>query len=257
MKTVWKPALLFGFLLIITLLVNMPAQHLLARIKMPAAVKLSQLQGNLLGGQVDTMMIDRFIIRDLEYQIDSSCLLSASLCYQLNFSGGSASIRYLPLTGSTEVSQLDAELSISNLGGLADQWLFKPSGSLYLSSPRLLFTQGRLADIDAVVVWKEAGIAGEDINLGDYQLNIKKGVGQYQAFIADKEAVLDVEGVGTLNSGGNYSLNINIKSSSGLDARVKSALEFITIHKRLNQYQIRLSGISDKNLLSYISFENP
>jgi hypothetical protein len=257
MKAVWKPALLFVFLLIITLLVNMPVQHLLARINMPSAVKVSQLQGNLLGGQVGTLMINQLIIRDLEYQVDGSCLLSASLCYQINFSGGSVSIRYLPVTGSTEVLQLDAELSISNLGGLADQWLFKPSGSLYLSSPRLLFTRGRLADIDAVVVWKEAGIAGEDINLGDYQLNLKKDVGQYRVDLSDKEAVLDVEGEGTLNSGGNYSLNINIKSSSALDARVKSALEFITSRKRLNQYQIRFSGISDKNLLSYISFENP
>lgn len=257
MKAVWKPALLFVFLLIITLLVNMPVQHLLARINMPSAVKISQLHGNLLGGQAGTLMINQLIIRDLEYQVDGSCLLSASLCYQINFSGGSVSIRYLPVTGSTEVLQLDAELSISNLGGLADQWLFKPSGSLYLSSPRLLFTRGRLADIDAVVVWKEAGIAGEDINLGDYQLNLKKEIGQYQIALSDKEAVLDVEGEGTLNSGGNYSLNINIKSSSTLDARVKSALEFITSRKRLNQYQIRLSGKSDKNLLSYISFDNP
>ena len=167
------------------------------------------------------------------------------------------SIRYLPVTGSTEISQLDAELSISNLGGISDQWLIKPSGSLYLSSPRLLFRQGILADINAVVIWREAGIAGEDINLGDYQMNVKKGDGQYQVYLSDKEAVLDVEGEGVLNSGGNYSLNINIKSSAGLDARVKSALEFITSQKRLNQYQIRLSGISDKNLLSHISFENP
>ena len=257
MKAVWKPALLFVFLLIITLLVNMPVQHLLARINMPPAVKLSQLQGNLLGGQVGTLMINQIIIRDLDYQIESACLLSASLCYQLNFSGGSMSIRYLPVTGSTEISQLDAELSISNLGGISDQWLIKPSGSLYLSSPRLLFRQGILADINAVVIWREAGIAGEDINLGDYQMNVKKGDGQYQVYLSDKEAVLDVEGEGVLNSGGNYSLNINIKSSAGLDARVKSALEFITSQKRLNQYQIRLSGISDKNLLSHISFENP
>ncbi len=255
MKAVWKPALLFVFLLIITLLVNMPVQHLLARINMPTEVKLSQLLGNLLGGRVGTLMINQFIIRDLEYQLDGSCLLSASLCYKLNFSGGSVSIRYLPVMGTTEVSQLDAELSISNLGGLTDQWLIKPSGSLYLRSPRLQFTQGKMADIDAVVVWKEAGIAGEDINLGDYQLYIKKGVGQYQVYLADKEAVLDVEGEGRLNSAGNYSLNINIKSSSGLDARVKSALEFISSQKRLNQYQIRLSGVSDKNILSYISFE--
>ena len=257
MKAAWKPALFFVFILIIALAVNMPVRHLVAWINIPTGVRVLQLQGNLFAGQVGTLLVNQLVIRDLEYRVDSSCLRNASLCYRLNFTGGSALIRYMPLSRSIEVSQLDAELSISNLGGMADQLLIKPSGSLYLSSPRLIFTQGRLADIDALVVWKEAGIAGEDINLGDYQMDIKKDVGQYQIILADKEAVLDVEGVGTLKSGGNYSLNINIKSRSGLDARVKSALEFMGGNKRLNQYQIRLSGVSDKILLSYISFEDP
>ena len=134
---------------------------------------------------------------------------------------------------------------------------FKPSGSLYLSSQKLIFVQGKLADIDALVVWKEAGIAGEDINLGDYQLNVTKGVGQYQVNLADKEAVLNVEGEGALKADGSYSLSINIKSSSGLQARIKNALELIARKKRLNQYQVRWSGVSDNNLISYLSFEDP
>ena len=257
MKVVWKPALFFVVVLIITLLVNMPVRHLVARIDVPAGVKMSQLRGNIIGGRAGSLMINKLIIRDLEYRFDSTCLLGGSLCYQLNFSGGSVLIRYFPVTASIEILQLDAEISISNLSGVTDQLLIKPSGSLHLSSPRLIFAQGKLSDIDAVVVWKEAGIEGENINLGDYQMNVKKAVGQYQVELVDKEAVLDVKGEGALNSDGSYSLNIDIKSISGLDAGVKSALEFITSHKSLNQYQIRWSGISDQNLLSYISFENP
>jgi len=257
MKLVWKPALFFVFVLIITLLVNMPVRHLVTRMNIPAGVKISQLQGNLFGGRAGSLMINDLIIRDLEYRFDSACLLSANLCYQLNFSGGSVLIRYLPVTASIEISQLDAELSMSNLSGVTDQLLIKPSGSLHLSSPRLIFAQGKLSDIDAVVVWKEAGIAGEDINLGNYQMNIKKGVDQYQLELVDKEAILDVEGEGALLSDGRYSLRINIKTSSDLDARVKSALEFIPGNKQFNQYQVRLSGMSDKNLLSYISFQDP
>ncbi len=257
MKAVWKPALFFVFLLIITLLINMPARHLVARLKIPAGVKISQLQGSLLEGQVGVLTVNQLILRDLEYAIDSSCLLSASLCYQLGFSGGSVLIRYIPISGAVEVSGLDVELSMSNLNVGADELFFKPSGSLYLSSQKLIFVQGKLADIDALVVWKEAGIAGEDINLGDYQLNVTKGVGQYQVNLADKQAVLDVEGEGALKSDGSYSLSINIKSRPGLQARIKNALEFIASKKRLNQYQVRWSGTSDQNLLSYLSFEGP
>ena len=257
MKAVWKPALFFVFLLIITLLINMPARHLVARLEIPAGVKISQLQGSLLEGQVDVLMVNQLIIRDLEYAIDGTCLLSASLCYQLSFSGGSVLIRYIPISGAVEVSGLDVELSMSNLNVGADELFFKPSGSLYLSSQKLIFVQGKLADIDALVVWKEAGIAGEDFNLGDYQLNVTKGVGQYQVSLVDQEAVLDVEGEGALKADGSYSLSINIKTSSGLQARIKNALELIARKKRLNQYQVRWSGISDNNLISYLSFEDP
>ena len=257
MKAVWKPALFFVLLLIITLLINMPARHLVARLKIPTGVKISQLQGSLLEGQVGVLTVNQLIIRDLKYAIDSSCLLSASLCYQLIFSGGSMLIRYIPISGAVEVSGLDIELSMSNLNVGADKLFFKPSGSLYLSSQKLIFVQGKLVDIDALVVWKEAGIAGEDINLGDYQLNVTKGVGQYQVNLTDKGAVLNVEGEGALKADGSYSLSINIKSSSGLQARIKNALELIARKKRLNQYQVRWSGISDNNLISYLSFEDP
>ena len=167
----------FVFCLIITLLFTMPVGHLVARVKIPDAVIISQLQGSLLKGQANTLIVNQLIIHDLEYAFDSSCLITVSLCYQLNFAEGSVLVRFVPITGSIEISQLDIELSMDNLSAVSDQLFIKPSGSLHLSSDKFKFIQGKLADIDAIVVWKNAGIAGEDIDLGDYQLNIKKGSG--------------------------------------------------------------------------------
>ena len=221
----------FVFCLIITLLFTMPVGHLVARVKIPDAVIISQLQGSLLEGQANTLIVNQLIIHDLEYAFDSSCLITVSLCYQLNFAEGSVLVRFVPITGSIEISQLDIELSMDNLSAVSDQLFIKPSGSLHLSSDKFKFIQGKLADIDAIVVWKNAGIAGEDINLGDYQMNIKKGSGQYQISLVDKEAVLDVIGKGDLKSDGKFasasfnSLKTRVNSESRL-ARSPSIRDF-------------------------------
>lgn len=255
-QSIWKPALFFVFCLIIALLINTPVGHLMAQVKIPDEIKVSPLQGTLFEGQADTIIVNQFIIQDLEYQFKISCLITASLCYQIDFADGSALIRFVPITGSIQVSHLDIELSMSNLTGLSNQLLIKPTGSLNLSSEKLKFSQGKLVDIDAVVVWKNAGIAGDDISFGDYQLDIKRGTGRYQISLVDKEAVLDVKGDGELKSDGSYSLDININAKAGLEARIKSALEFVANKKGLRQYQIQRSGTSDKRLLSYLSFED-
>ncbi len=256
MKSVWKPALFFVFCLGITLLINTPAGHLVARLKIPENITISPLQGSLFKGRTDTLGVNQLTIHDLEYQFKLSCLITASLCYQIDFDRGSALIRFVPITGSIEVSQLNIELSMSDLTGLPNKLLIQPSGSLILRSDNLKFMQAKLIDIDAVVVWKNAGIAGEDINLGDYQLNIIKDSGQYRINLVDKEAVLDVEGQGELKSDGRYSFEINILTKAGLDARIKNALEFVASKKGLRQYHVRRSGVSKKRLLSYLSFES-
>lgn len=256
-QTIWKPALFFVFFLIIALLINTPVGHLMARVKIPDGVKISPLQGTIFKGQADTVVVNQLIIQDLEYRFKISCLITASLCYQINFTDGSALIRYSPIEGSIKVSQLDTELSMSNLSSLSNQLLIQPTGSLNLNANRLIFIKGRLVDIDATVIWENAGIVGDDINLGDYQLTIKRDTEQYQMNLIDKDALLDVAGEGELKSDGIYSLDININAKSGLEARIKSALEFVASKKGLRQYNIHRTGTLDKRLLSYLSFESP
>ena len=254
-QSIWKPALFLVIFLIIALLINTPVGHLMARVKIPDGVKISPLQGTIFKGQADTVVVNQLIINGLEYRFKISCLITANLCYQINFIDGSALIRFSPIEGSIKVSQLDTELSMSNLSGLSSQLLVQPTGSLNLKANRLIFMQGRLVDIDAAVVWRNAGIMGDDINLGDYQLTMKRDTEQYQMNLIDKDAVLDVAGEGELKSDGTYSLDINIKAKSGLEARIKSALEFVASKKGLRQYNIHRTGTLDKRLLSYLSFE--
>lgn len=255
MKNIWKFSLFFVFCLLIGLLINLPVGHVLARVKIPEQIFISHLTGTLFEGQADTLVVNQVVFQNPEYKFNISCLITLSLCYQLKSTDGSAQVRFVPVDQSIEVSGLDVEISMSNLAGVSDQLLIKPSGSLYLSSDKVKFQQGQLTDIDAVLVWKNAGIAGEDIDLGDYQVSIAKQNGQYLVFFADKEAVLDIDGKGDLKPDGNYSLDINITAKSGLETRIKNALELVASKKGLRQYSIRRSGSSDKRLLSYLSFE--
>ena len=245
----------FVFCLLITLIINIPIGHLAARGKIPEQVKISQLSGTMLRGRVDTLVVNQLVIQDLEYEFDSACLMTLSICYKLNFADGSGLIRIVPVTGSVELSQLDIEISMSNLTGMSDQLLFKPSGSLYLNSDKVIFLKDQLTDIDAMLVWKNAGIVGEDINLGDYQLSISKQNQQYLFFLADNEAALKLDGKGDLKSDGRYTLDIKINTKTGLEPLVKQALELVATKKGLRQYNVRRSGISDSRLLSYLSFE--
>jgi general secretion pathway protein N len=254
--SVWKAALFFVFCLFITLIINIPVGYLAGRIEIPEQIKISQLSGTLLEGRADTLVVNQLIIQDLEYDFDSACLITLKLCYKFNFADGSGLIQFIPVTGSVVVSQLDLEFSMSNLAGMSDQLLIKPSGSLYLSSDKIILANGQLTDIDAMLIWKNAGIAGENINLGDYQLTISKQNQQYLIFLADKEATLKIDGKGDLKSDGKYSLDININTMSGLEPGVKQALELLATKKGLRQYKIRRSGTSDKRLLSYLSFED-
>ena len=253
--SIWKPALFFVFCLLIGLIINLPVGYLMAYAKIPDQVKISQLSGTLFEGQIETLIVNRVVIDDLEYEFNISCLMILELCYQINFADGKGQIRYVPVTGSVELAQLELEIPMSNLTGMSDQLLIKPSGSLYLSSDKVKYSKGQLADIDAVLVWKNAGIAGEDIDLGDYQLSISKQNQQYLIVLSDLEAVLKVDGNGELKSNGGYSMNINIDTKSGLDPNIKKVLELVATKKGLRQYNFRRSGTIDKMLLSYLSFE--
>ena len=253
--SVWKAALFFVFCLLITLIINIPVGYLAARIKIPEQIEISQLNGTLFGGQIDTLIVNQVIIQELEYEFDSSCLISLNICYKLNFIDGSALVRFAPITALIELSQLDIEISMDNLTAMSNQLLVKPSGSLHMRSDMVMLSNRQLTDIDAMLTWKNAGIVGEDINLGDYQLSISKENQQYQIILADKEATLKVDGKGDLRPDGRYSLDISINTRAGLEPRVKQVLELVATKKGLRQFNVRRSGVSDKRLLSYLSFE--
>ena len=253
LKAVWKPALFFLVCLVIALLINMPVSQLLAQVTIPDKLKISRLQGTVFKGQAGELVVNQFPIRQLEYRIDLSCLLTASLCYRIDFEDGTAMLSFNPVSNSIQVTGFEADIPMQSLDAMSNQLLVSPSGSLGLKTDNLTIRQGKLVDISGTAIWKNAGIVGEDFDLGDYQIDIERGIDLYQFILKDNDGMLDIKGKGILASDGKYSINIDIGAQSGTDSRVKNVLELIARKKSLNQYLIYRSGQLDSRWVSFLS----
>ena len=241
-RAAWKPALFFLFCLVIAVLINLPVSLILARVKLPDHISISGLQGTAFHGAASELLVNAYPIRQIDYQAEYSCLLAASLCYRLKFEDGTASLRFEPITNTIEITGLDADIPMQRLSQLSNQTLVSPSGSLKLDIDKLVIKQGKLTDISAIAIWQDAGVVGEDFDLGDYQLEIEKGIDQYRFILKDNDAMLAIDGKGILATNGQYSLNIDIKARPGLNPQIKNVLELIAKKKGLNQYLIHRTG---------------
>ncbi|MFA9420605.1 MAG: type II secretion system protein N [Gammaproteobacteria bacterium] len=253
LKAVWKPALFFFVCLVIALLINMPVSQLLAQVTIPDKVRISRLQGTVFKGQAGELVINQFPIRQLEYQVNLSCLLTASLCYRIDFEDGTAMLSFNPISNSIQVTGFEANIPMQSLAAMSNQLLVSPSGSLMLKTDNFTIRQGKLVDINGTAIWKNAGIVGEDFDLGDYQIDIERGIDLYQFVLKDNDGMLDIKGKGMLASDGKYTINIDIRAQSRTDSRVKNVLELIARKKGLNQYLVHHSGQLDSRWVSFLS----
>jgi general secretion pathway protein N len=253
LKAVWKPALFFLVCLVIALLINMPVSQLLAQVNIPDNVKISRLQGTVFNGQTGELVVNQFPIRQLEYQADLSCLLTARLCYRIDFEDGTAMLSFSPVSKTIEITGFEADIPMQSLAAMSNQLLVSPSGSLRLKTDNLTIRQGKLVDINGTAIWRNAGIVGEDFDLGDYQIDIERGIDLYQFMLKDNDGMLDIKGKGILASDGKYTININIRGQAGLDSRIKNVLELIARKKGLNQYLVHRSGQLDSRWVGFLS----
>ncbi|MCP4488626.1 MAG: type II secretion system protein N [Gammaproteobacteria bacterium] len=244
----------FLLCLSIALLLTMPLVHPLAYLKIPHKIRLNGLDGTISSGYIDQLSIDRVLFSNINYQLDASCLLSLRICYRLDFDQGKGLVSAALLDQNLVLSNFQVLYPLENLSTYADKFLLQPSGNLALDIASLTFDQQSLSQIDAQAVWQSAGVSGEPINLGDYELMVVSEEQAYRFELRDQKALLSVDGKGLLKPNGQYTLNISIESQPGLEPQIKTALEFIAKKQGLNQYQIRRTGKLSNQMLSRLSF---
>jgi len=244
----------FVLCLCLALIINMPVSHVLAQIKLPNNISLLGVNGTLFGGNIDSIVFNKIQLIDLDYDFRPGCLFKLKVCYAIDADQGQGLISANPVDQSIDLIGFEINYPLVNLAALSDKLLVRPSGDLQIFIDTLNLKQQRVGQVNARVIWLQAGIVGEAIELGDYELTIKQASQGYQFEIKDRKAVLTVNGNGQLKASGQYSMNITIQSQPGLDQAIKSALEFIGKKKGLNRYDIRRTGNLPNQVLNHLSF---
>jgi len=240
--------------LLLGLVLNMPVTHLLAQVTLPKNIRPGHVDGTIFHGRIQSLSIDRIQINAINYQFQPGCLLGLRICYGLDFDQGRGDLGASLLSQNLTFDGFQIEYPLENLSVYADQLFVQPSGNLQVDISSLTLKQNKLLGIDAVAVWRDAGIVGESINLGDYELKLSSQKQAYQFTLNDRKAVLAVDGRGELKSNGQYTANISIQSQPGLNNQIKTALEFIAKKQGLNKYNIRRTGKLPGRLMSKIEF---
>jgi hypothetical protein len=256
MKKISKPTLFFIFCLAIFLIINLPVALILKQVILPNDLKLYGVKGQVTSGHITVAYANNFPVRDINYEAGLSCLLTLQVCYQVNYQNGKANISFNPFTHNTVIEQLDVEYSMVELAPLMNQLLFKPTGELKLKFNQINIKQSKISNINGLAIWSNAGVAGEDINLGDYQLDVDREDNSYRFKLTDRQAILDIDGTGRLKSNGEYLLDIKILADSGLDNNIKSMLTLAAKKKGLNEYTIYRQGLLPPQLANQLIFSN-
>ena len=244
----------FVLCLSLALIINMPVSHVLAQFKLPNNISLSGVKGTVFDGNIDSLVVNKIQLSDLGYTFKPGCLLNLKACYEIDADQGQGQISANPIDQSIDLNGFEINYPLENLAAFSDKLLVRPSGDLQIFIDTLNLKQERVGQVNARVLWQQAGIVGEAIELGDYELTIIQASQCYQFELKDLKALLTVNGNGQLKSSGQYSMNIAIESQPGLDQVIKSALEFVAKKKGLNRYDIRRSGQLPNQVLDHLSF---
>ncbi len=255
MRKFLAPGLIFILCLSVSLLVNMPLVHILAKVEIPNQIRLASVQGTLLSGNIDALEVNGLQASHLHYQNDLGCLLRLHLCFQLDFDQGLGRVSADLLNQNLTFSDTRISYPMEEIATLFPGLLVKPSGELEILIENLNLIQQKLALKSGEVIWKHAGVVGDPIDLGEYRLTVNSAKQSYQFKLSDNKALLKVDGKGQIKSGGQYSLNVNIEAEPGLQQSIKSALEFIAKKRGLNKYTVNRTGHLSLQLLSQLDFE--
>jgi hypothetical protein len=256
MNKIWKPTLFFMFCLTIFIVIKFPIAMILKQVELSNDIKLYGVRGQITSGHIAAAYTNNFPIRDINYEADLSCLLTLQVCYQINYQNGMANISFSPLTNTTVIEQLDVEYTMAELTPLMNQLLVKPTGELNLKIEKMDLNQNKISHINGLAIWSNAGVVGEDINLGDYQLGVVREDDSYRFKLTDRKAILDIDGTGRLKPNGEYLIDIKVLTDSGLDNNIKSMLALTATKKGLNEYTINRQGQLPAHLASQLLFSD-
>ncbi len=248
-------SLFFIVCLAVALALNMPLVHVLAEVKLPDNVRLNNFNGTILNGRIDVLEVNGLQATGLEYRNDPECILSLKWCYRILFDQGEVRISANAIDQSVTLLNSNLNYPVSEVISMFPALLVKPTGALEVIIDSLTIKQQQFTLGSGSILWKQAGVEGAAIDLGEYRLNAALSNQAYLLTIGDNSALLKVDGKGQLKSNGQYNFTINIESEPGLQNSIKTALEFVAKKRGLNKYSILQNGEIPPRVISQLSFK--
>ena len=251
MLKLWKFSLFFLLCLVVALLINLPIQQVLPYVKLPPAVQLTGIDGNLLKGKAEEVKINDFPIRGIQYRYMPSCIPLLKVCYQIDYDRGRVQVAYDVLNGDTEISRTSVEYPVARLlAQLPTPPLVIPTGRLQLEIDDMSVQQNKLVVVNGKLIWRDLGLDdnGIKIDVGDYQVDFSGDASAYNFTFSDLNAALDVSGDGSVSSAGTYEVDVRISAETGIDPQVKSILNLVAVRSSVNKYRIEQKGSLPANI---------
>lgn len=247
----WKLALFFVLCLLISLVLNLPVKQVLPYAKLPPTVQLAGIDGTVFGGRVGQVDINQFILDDVDYDFEWTCLFLLEACYDLEYPQGELELAYALTSGDAEITDARLEYPAAVLAAQVRNLPLKPDGQIELTLEQLYIVAGKPAGAIGSLVWRNLGVNQDEVqfNIGDYQLDFSGNRQAYDFKINDLDADLDVQGDGKLSANGQYEIDVKIESAGEINARVKSMLDVFAAKDGYNKYRISQTGRLPPNLV--------
>lgn len=254
MLKLWKFTLFFVLCLVVALLFNLPIQQVLPHVQLPSTLRLAGIDGTLVRGTADEVVINDFPVRDVRYRYMPSCIAMLKVCYKITYAKGDVQAAYDVLNGDTEITRTVIEYQASELAHYLPNAVMRPVGRLELTIDEMIMVAGKTTALNGKLVMRDLGLDDEGIklNIGDFQIDFTGDPKQYDFKLQDVESSLDVDGKGEIRANGQYKLDIKIESEGTIDPNIKSVLSLIAANQGYNKYRVEQTGRLPPNLIKQL-----
>jgi hypothetical protein len=248
----------FMLTLVVGLITELPVTQVFRVIQPPPGLDIRDLQGSITGGSIGSIGYQGYSLDDISYSLSLSCLIKASICYQLESPSQPLKLNIGQNLITRNIAIFDSYIQLgSDMVDAIPGLLVKPKGIFELNVEQITLVDLKVSDLQAKIDWKEAGIEGEEQVLGNYSAVISRQKGLVNIQLSDSDSLLSLSGEANLRLNGQYDTDIQLASKPGLNPSINSALDMAAKRTGLNRFSIKQKGSVPSNMIQFLQYFQP
>ena len=234
----------FVLTVLVGALVNMPVVHLMRWVQLPPGLQVRGLEGTIFRIHIEKLRYQDLGLSDLALNFQPLCLARLQVCYQATSPdfGLLANLSASAWDRSIGLSDSRIDVPVELIAQQFPRLLVRPTGDFSLSIRSVRFSGQAVSDIDANLIWNNAGIEGEQQILGNYSAKLRQDDEGLAIELHDQDSVLSVNGGARIFLDGRYQMEIRMDGQSGLNRSVYSALDMFGQKTSAYRYLVNQGG---------------